>query len=117
MKGANKSRETIKINERHIAELQELNQDLLNRITAKMDEKEKQEERQQRALLIADSNGREIHTFLRGWDMTTNTYTIKNLEMIKTDEIKDHKNIAVLLGTNNIKNGTNEKDKSRYHSH
>lgn len=91
---------------------EDLNEELLNKIermsertTENNDRRAEQMEEQHTSLLIADSNGRRIRKHLKGttWRFAEDVYTIEDLRSLEAEDIKRHKKVYILLGTNNIK--------------
>ena len=102
--------QTIERQRKYIVELEEINNELIARITKKNEPQQQQEGKRTQALLIADSNGREIIPHLKGlkteWKRTTNTVKTEHLDTINKQDLENFETIAILLGTNNVKNGS-----------
>jgi hypothetical protein len=105
--------DTVRRQMKYIEELEQLNSDLLARVT-KDTKKEKT-----KALLVADSNGREIIRHLQDlsmdWDRTTNTFKTEDLQYLKSQDLQKYSSIMIMLGTNNVKDGDDGyKEAERY---
>jgi len=104
----NETNSTLKKMEQYTKELEELNQDLLDRMERRTTKDRRKEDSTptNQCLLVADSNGREIYLYLsEEWTRTENTFKTEDLQLMDGEMIEDFSRVTILLGTNNIKNG------------